>query len=103
MPGSDALWSVHSGEYSGISARPWSTRSAQRRSSRFGSGIATSGFPFVDPDDERARGDDFFRAHAHRLSLGLSGDDQRQLLEVVDARRALEHSGDIGRVHIATE
>src|SRR5687767_13649122 len=104
MPGSDALWSVHSGAYTGISARPCSTRSAQRRSSRFGSRIdMTSALRFVQPEKDRPGRDDLLARDAHRVPLGHAVDHERERFDVVDAGCAFELAGDVGQIHVASE
>ena len=95
MPGSEKLWSVQSGAYSGISARPSSTSSSQRRSSSVGSGRDT---PQPSTSLRRISPATGMRPAPTReaLALGHAAAQELELAAVVDALDPLDHRRDVG-------
>src|SRR5262245_30546092 len=102
MPGSEGLWLVHSGAKVGIRPRASSTRSAYRRSSRFGSckGImSVLSTLFKKQADRVGAGED--QESPGRLNAGLILDlRSRERADVIDAGHGLDQRVEVRLVRL---
>src|SRR5688572_11597821 len=105
MPGLEMLWFVQRRAYRGISAQPSSTRSAQRRSSRFGSGSGILWLRLLrfHLDPERAGHDDLVRRNRDTRPDRRVVQQQIELAHVVHAGSSLQDGGDIRQEDVAAE